>query len=112
MDLITPTPDEKPGKIAETLQKAQLDSRSEVDKVKETKRKSPLSPVCTCWYALEVRILIKSSPGIYSPPEDELYSTDFVQDNLNLANPGCTGVFLAEPGPLIAFYSKNSPVTG
>ena len=58
VDLITPTPDE-PGRVAETLQRAQLDSHSRVDKAKETKRKSPPSPVCTCQYALEVRILIE-----------------------------------------------------
>ena len=107
MDLITPTSDEEPGRIAETLQRSQLDSRSRVDKVKETKRKSPPSPVRTCRYALEVRILVESSPGVYSPPEDESYSADFVQDNLNLAYPGCTRVFLAEPGSLIAFYGKK-----
>ena len=107
IDLITPAPDKELGKVAETLQRAQLDSCSRVDKVKETKRKSPPSPVRTCRYALEVRILIESSPGVYSPPEDESYSTDFVQDNLNLTYPGCTGVFLAEPGSLIAFYGKK-----
>ena len=107
MDLITPTLDEEPGRIAETLQRSQLDSRSRVDKVKETKRKSPPSPVHTCRYALEVRILVESSPGVYLPPEDESYSADFVQDNLNLAYPGCTGVFLAEPGSLITFYGKK-----
>ena len=42
-----------------------------------------------------------------SPLEDESYSADFVQDNLNLAYPGCTGVFLAEPGSLIAFYRRK-----
>ena len=47
MDLITPTLDEEPGRIAETLQRSQLDSRSRVDKVKETKKKSPTSPVRT-----------------------------------------------------------------
>ena len=64
MDLITPTPDEEPGRVAETLQSAQLDSRSRVDKVKETKKKSPTSPVHTRRYALEVRILFESSPGV------------------------------------------------
>ena len=107
MDLITPTPDEEPDRIVETLQRAQLDSRSRVDKVKETKRKSPTSLVRTCRYALEVRILVESSPGVYSPPEDKSYSADFVQDNLNLAYPGCTGVFLAEPGSVIAFYRRK-----
>ena len=113
MELITPVPGEEPGKIAETLQRSQLDSHSRATKVKEIKRKSPPSPVRTRWYALEVRILTESSPGIFSPPEDESYSADFVQDTLNLAYPGCTGVFLAEPGSLIAFYGKKgSPQAG
>ena len=88
IELITPISDEEPGKIAETLQRAQLDSHSRVDKVKETKRRSPPSPVRTRRYALEVRILIESSPRVYSPPEDESYSADFVEDNLNFAYPG------------------------
>ena len=113
MELITPVPGEEPGRIAETLQRSQLDSRSRINKVKETKKKSPPSPVRTRRYALEVRILIESSPGVFSPPEDESYSADFIQDNLNLAYPGCTGVFLAEPGSLIAFYGKKgSPQAG
>ena len=57
--------------------------------------------------------MVEVSPGAYAPPEDELYSADFVQDNLNLAYPGCTGVFLAEPGSVIAFYGKKgSPQAG
>ena len=95
MDLITPISGEEPGRIAETLQRSQLDSRPRVDKVRETKRKSPPSPVRTRQYALEVRILVESSPGVYSPPEDESYSADFVQDNLNLAYPGCTRSLLS-----------------
>ena len=111
-DLITPTPD-KPGRVAETLQRAQLDSHPRVEKVKEAKKKPPSSLVRTRWYALEVRILVEISPGVYSPLEDESYSADFVQDNLNLAYPGCTGVFLAELGLVIAFYGKKgSPQAG
>ena len=99
--------------MVETLQRAQLDSRARVEKVKETKKKSPLSPVCTHQYALEVRILIEVSPVVYLPPEDESYSADFVQNNLNLAYPGCTGVFLAELGSVIAFHGKKgSPQAG
>ena len=41
------------------------------------------------------------------PPEEELYSADFVLDMLNLTYPGCTGVFLAEPGHAIAFYGHK-----
>ena len=75
--------------------------------MKETKRKSPTSPIHTRQYALEVRIMVEVSLGTYAPPEDESYSADFVQDNLNLAYPGCTRVFLAELGSVIAFYGKK-----
>ena len=109
---ITPSP-EKPGRVAETLQRAQLDSVKGVEKIKETKKKSPSSPVHPHRYALEVRILVEVSPGSYAPPEDESYSADFVQDSLNLAYPGCIRVFLAEPGSVIAFYGKkDSPQAG
>ena len=111
-DIITPSP-ENPGRVAETLQRAQLDSVKGVEKSKEMKKRSPSSPVRPRRYALEVRILVEVSPGSYAPPEDESYSADFVQDSLNLAYPGCTGVFLAEPGSVIAFYGKKgSPQAG
>ena len=44
------------------------------------------------------------------PPEEELCSADFVLDTLNLTYPGCTRVFLAEPGHAIAFYGHNGSV--
>ena len=44
------------------------------------------------------------------PPEEELYSADFVLDTLNLTYPGCTGVFLVEPGHAIAFYGRKGSV--
>ena len=105
-DIITPSPKD-PGRVAETLQRAQMDSVTGVEKVQETKKRSPQSPVRTRRYTLEVRIMVEISPGSYTPPEDESYSADFVQDNLNLAYPGCTRVFLAEPGSVIAFYGKK-----
>ena len=111
-DIITPSP-ENPGGVAEALQRAQLDSVKGVEKNKETKKRSPSSPVHPHRYALDVRIFVEVSPGSYAPPEDETYSADFVQDSLNLAYPGCTGVFLAEPGSVIAFYGKKgSPQAG
>ena len=35
-------------------------------------------------------------------------SPDFVMDTLNLAYPGCTGVYLANTGHLVAFYGKKT----
>ena len=96
------SPTKEPGKKQEVLEKAQLESKS-ADK--EVKEKTPPSPATrTHHYALEVCIKAETSRGNFTPPEEELYSADFVLDTLNLTYPGCTEVFLAEPGHAIAFY--------
>ena len=61
-------------------------------------------------YALEVWIKAETSLGNFTPPEEESYSADFVLDTLNLTYPGCTGVFLAEPGHAITFYGCKGTV--
>ena len=102
------SPTKEAGKKQEVLQKAQLESKSAV---KEVKEKTPLSPVIRMHrYALEVWIKVETSPGIFMPPEEELYSADLVLDTLNLTYPGCTRVFLAEPGHAIAFYGCKGSV--
>ena len=102
------SPTKEAGKRQEVLQKAQLEAKSAV---KETKEKTPPSPTTrTHCYALEVWIKAETSPGSFAPPKEELYSTDFVLDTLNLTYPGCTGVFLAEPGHAIAFYGRKGSV--
>ena len=45
---------------------------------------------------------------MYAYPEDNTYSPDFVMDTLNLAYPGCTRVYLANAGHLVAFYGKKT----
>ena len=96
------SPTKEPEKKQEVLQKAQLESKNAV---KEVKEKTPPSPTTHMHrYALEVWIKVETSPGNFTPPEEELYSTDFVLNTLNLTYLGCTGVFLAEPGHAIAFY--------
>ena len=96
------------GKKQEVLQKAQLEPKSAV---KEVKEKMPPSPAThTHRYALEVWIKAETSPGNFTPPEEESYSADFVLNTLNLTYPGCTGVFLAEPGHAIAFYGCKGSV--
>ena len=61
-------------------------------------------------YVLEVWIKAETSPGNFTPPEEESYSADFVLNTLNLTYPGCTRVFLAEPGHAIAFYGRKGSV--
>ena len=68
----------------------------------------PLPTVHTRKYALEIWIKVEVSPGVYAYPEDDTYSQDFVMDTLNLAYPGCTGVYLANAGYLVAFYGKKT----
>ena len=102
------SPTKEPGKKQEVLQKAQLELKSAA---KEVKEKTPLSPTThTHRYALKVWIKVHTSPGNFTPPEEESYSADFVLDTLNLTYPGCTGVFLAEPGHAIAFYGQKGSV--
>ena len=102
------SPTKEPGKKQEILQKAQLESKSAV---KEVKEKTPPSPATRMHcYALEVWIKVETSPGNFTPPEEESYSADFVLDTLKFTYPGCTGVFLAEPGHAIAFYGRKGSV--
>ena len=102
------SPTNEPGKKQEVLQKAELESKSAV---KEVKEKTPPSPSTHMHhYALEVWIKVETSPGNFTPPEEESYSADFVLDTLNLIYPGCTRVFLAEPGHAIAFYGRKGSV--
>ena len=103
------SPTKEAGKRQEVLQKALVEAKSAV---KETKEKTPPSPTTQMHcYALKVWIKAETSPGSFTPPEEESYSADFVLDTLNLTYPGCTGVFLAEPGHVITFYVCKGSVT-
>ena len=96
------------GKKQEVLQKAQLETESAVKEIKEKTHPSPATHM-HC-YALEVWIKAETSLGNFMPPEEELYSADFVLDTLNLTYPGCTRVFLTEPGHAITFYGCKGSV--
>ena len=101
-------PTKEAGKKQEVLQKAQLVAKAAT---KEIKEKTPPSPAIRMHcYALNVWIKAKTNPGSFMPPEEELYSADFILDVLNLNYPGCIGVYLAEPGQANAFYSWKGSV--
>ena len=51
---------------------------------------------------------IETSPGMYSTPEDDSYSVDFVIDAINCTYPGCTGMYLDVAGHMLAFYGKKT----
>ena len=102
------SPTKEVGRKQEVLQKAQLESKSAV---KEVKEKMPTSPATRMHrYALEVWIKAETNAGNFTPPEEESYSADFVIDTLNFTYPGCTRVFLVEPGHAIAFYGHKGSV--
>ena len=106
------------GKSTDVIQKAQVSpdaakgkstKESPPSKERPSPQKAPPSPtVRTRKYALKIWIKLEVSPGVYAYPEDDTYSSDFVMDTLNLAYPGCTGVYLANAGHLVAFYRKKT----
>ena len=108
------------GQRAEVVQKAQVSPDTVKGKLKDpvkekqsSQKTSPSPATCTCKYTLEVWIKVEVSPGVYAYPEDDAYSADFVMDTLNLAYPGCMGVYLTDAGHLVAFYGKKTkPVAG
>ena len=111
------------GKSTDVIQKAQVSpdtakgkstKESPPSKERPSPQKAPPLPtVCTPKYTLEIWIKVEVSPGVYAYPEDDTYSPDFVMNTLNLAYPGCTGVYLANAGHLVAFYRKKTkPVAG
>ena len=87
----------------EVIQRAQVSSLVGADKAKEPQGKIPkkLSPTLATRpkkYALEMWVEIKISPGMYSTPEDDSYSVDFVINAINHAYPSCTGMYLDMAG--------------
>ena len=81
----------------EAIQRAQVGSLVGADKGKEPQEKTPkkLSPTLATQpkkYALEMWVEIKTSPGVYSTPEDDSCSIDFVMDAINRTYPDCTGM--------------------
>ena len=112
-----PSSPREAAKKEEVIQKAQVNGRAlkkEAEKEKASTSRTPPSPaVCTRRYAMEMRIQIEFSPGVYSFPEDDTYGANFVIDTVNMAYPGCTGVYLGEAGHVIAFFGKKgSPKAG
>ena len=51
---------------------------------------------------------IEASPGVYSTPEDDSYSVDFVMNAINHAYPSCTGMYLDMVDHMLAFYGKKT----
>ena len=97
----------------EVIQRAQVGSLMGADKTKEPQEKTPKkqSPTFTARpkkYALEMRVEIKTSAGVYSTPKEDSYSIDFATDAINHTYPGCTGMYLDVAGHMLAFYRKKT----
>ena len=97
----------------EVIQRAQVSSLMGTDKTKEPQMKTPkkLSPTLATRpkkYALEMWVEIETSLGMYSTPDEDSYSVDFIIDAINHAYPGCTGMYLDVAGHMLAFYGKKT----
>ena len=97
----------------EAIQMAHLSSLMGADKGKEPQEKTPKKQSTTLAarpkkYALEMWVEIKTSPGVYSTPEEDSYSIDFAIDSINCTYPGCTGMYLDVAGHMLAFYGKKT----
>ena len=97
----------------EVIQRAKVGSLVGADKTKEPQEKTPkkLSPTLATRpkkYALEMWVEIKTSPGMYSTPEDNSYSIDFAIDAINHVYPSCTGMYLDVACHMLAFYGKKT----
>ena len=51
---------------------------------------------------------VETHAGVYTTPQEDSYSVNFVSDALSHAYPGCTGVYLGMTGHMLAFYGKKT----
>ena len=111
-ELSTPVVSETDRRL-EVIQRVQVSSLMGADKGKEPQQKTPKKLLPTLAtrpkkYALEMWVEIEISPGVYSTPEDDSYSVDFMIDAINHTYPGCTGMYLDVAGHMLAFYGKKT----
>ena len=102
-------PDMKP----EAIQRAQVGSLMGANRNNEPQNKTPRKQTLTSGarpkkYALEMWVEIKTSAGVHTAPEEDLYSVDFTIDTIKRAYPGCTGMYLGVAGHMLAFYGKKT----
>ena len=103
----------EPDMKSEAIQRAQVGSLmgangNNESQNKTPKRQTPASATRPKNYALEMWVEIKTSVGVHTAPEEDLYSVDFAIDSINRAYPGCTGMYLDVAGHMLAFYGKKT----
>ena len=98
---------------SEAIQRAQVGSLMGANgnnepQNKTPKRQTPTSATRPKKYALEMWVEIKTSVGVHTAPEEDLYSVDFAIDSINRTYPKCTGMYLGMAGHMLAFYGKKT----
>ena len=71
---------------------------------KDQKKASPVQCHKPRRYALQMWLEAEVGPGLYVPPEDNLFSVDYAMEAINQAYPHCTGMYLDRDGHMLAFY--------
>ena len=74
---------------------------------KDQKRTSPGQCHKLRRYALQMWLEVEVKPGLFVPPDDDLFSVDYVVKAINQAYPGCTGMYLDKDGHMLAFYGRK-----
>ena len=103
----------EPDMKSEAIQRAQVGSLMGANGNNEPQNKTPReqTPALATRpkkYALEMWVEIKTSTGVHTTPEEDLYSVDFAINTINHAYPGCTGMYLGVAGHMLAFYGKKT----
>ena len=103
----------EPDRKSKAIQRAQVGSLTGANgnnepQNKSPKKQTPASGARPKKYALEKWVEIKTSAGVHTAPEEDLYSVDFAIDCINRAYPGCTGMYLGMAGHMLAFYGKKT----
>ena len=103
----------EPDRKTEAIQRAQVGllmgaKGNNEPQNKSPKKQSPASATRPKKYVLEMWVEIETSAGIHTAPEEDSYSVDFAIDCINHTYPGCTGMYLAVAGHMLAFYGKKT----
>ena len=80
--------------------------------VEPTKKPQSTSPTRQRRFALEIWVQVQVGPNTYDAPDEDTISADFLMDVLNLVYPGCTGIYLADAGHMVAFYGRKGNPKG
>ena len=103
----------EPDRKTEAIQRAQVGLLMGANGNNELQHKSPKKQTPTSGarpkrYALEMWVEIKTSAGVHTTPEEDLYDVDFAINTIIRTYPGCTGMYLGVASHMFAFYGKKT----